>query len=442
VGDYTPGKTVYVDFNTHQTTGTPITLAGTPAVSVYKRGSTTESTAGVTLSVDYDSRTGYHLVTVDTSADGTFYSAGSDYSVVITTGTVDGTSVVGTTVGFFSLSNRSALRPATADRTLVVDAGGRASADLTAILGDTGFPTSLTSFLEEGYDPGTTTVRANVARISDDATAADNCEAFFDGTGYAGTGNVIPTVTNLTNLPAITSNWLTAAGLATDAVAEIQNGLSTLDAAGVRTAVGLAFANLDTQLTAIKTKTDNLPTDPADASDIAAAFSTVNATLATIAAYIDTEVAAIKAKTDNLPTDPADASDIAASFSSLASTLSTIAGYIDTEVAAIKAKTDQLAFTTANRVDCQVLGLENNTITAAVLATDAGSEIATAVTAKDLGNGRTVAYYLKGGTNKIAFAADGLTFTVYDTDDLTTLYTGTSPRFSTAVRGLQQIDPS
>lgn len=46
-------------------------------------------------------------------------------------------------------------------------------------------------------------------------------------------------------------------------------------------------------------------------------------------------VAAIKAKTDNLPTDPADASDIAASFSSIASTLATIASFIDTEVATL-----------------------------------------------------------------------------------------------------------
>ena len=95
-------------------------------------------------------------------------------------------------------------------------------------------------------------------------------------------------------------------------------------------------------ITAIKAKTDNLPADPADASDISAAFGTVNSTLATIAGYIDTEVAAIKAKTDNLPVDPADASDIAASFSTVNSTLATIASYIDTEVAAIKAKTDNL----------------------------------------------------------------------------------------------------
>lgn len=152
---------------------------------------------------------------------------------------------------------------------------------------------------------------------------------------------------NVVTAAAIATDAIDADAIKADAVTEIQAGLSTLDAAGVRTAVGLATANLDTQLAAIddyvdtevaaiysrigapagasiaadiaavkavddavKAKTDNLPSDPADASDIAAAFGTVNTTLGTIAGYIDTEVAAIKAKTDNLPASPAAVSDI------------------------------------------------------------------------------------------------------------------------------------
>lgn len=61
--------------------------------------------------------------------------------------------------------------------------------------------------------------------------------------------------------------------------------------AGASLAADVAAAKADTA--AIKLKTDNLPGDPADASDIATAFSTVNTTLGTIAGYIDTEVAAI-----------------------------------------------------------------------------------------------------------------------------------------------------
>lgn len=108
---------------------------------------------------------------------------------------------------------------------------------------------------------------------------------------------------------AIAADAIGSSELAASAVTEIQSGLSTLDAAGVRTAVGLASANLDAQLAAI-------------------------------AGYIDTEVAAILAA-------------------------------VDTEVAAIKTKTDQLTFTTANQVDANALSLADGVITAAKIAADA-----------------------------------------------------------------------
>lgn len=161
-------------------------------------------------------------------------------------------------------------------------------------------------------------------------------------------------------------------------------GFNDLDAAGIRSATGLASANLDTQLSGINSKTTNLPSDPADASDIAGSFSTVNSTLETIAAYIDTEVAAIKAKTDNLPSDPADASDIAASFTSLASTLSTIAGYIDTEVAAIKAKTDNLPSDPADASDvAAAVSASTSTLSTLIDALPTNAELATALAAAD-----------------------------------------------------------
>jgi hypothetical protein len=53
-------------------------------------------------------------------------------------------------------------------------------------------------------------VYSDMVRISSDATAADNAEAFFDGTGYAGTGNVIPTVTTVTN--QVTANMTAISG--------------------------------------------------------------------------------------------------------------------------------------------------------------------------------------------------------------------------------------
>jgi len=106
LGDRALASTLSFLFNTHKADGTPITLAGTPVVSVYKN-STTQSTSGVTLTVGYDGLTGMHQVIIDTSLDGAFYATGNDFNVVITTGTVDSISVVGAVVGKFSIGRQN-----------------------------------------------------------------------------------------------------------------------------------------------------------------------------------------------------------------------------------------------------------------------------------------------------------------------------------------------
>ena len=89
LGDFDAASVLYTKFTTYRpSTGAPFTLAGTPVVSIYKDGSLTQSTAGITLTVDFDGLTGLHHLAIDTSADGTFYSAGSHFEAVITTGTV------------------------------------------------------------------------------------------------------------------------------------------------------------------------------------------------------------------------------------------------------------------------------------------------------------------------------------------------------------------
>ena len=106
LGDYAEDyATLNFKFSTHKADGTPATLSGTPAISVYKANGTTQSTAGITLSVDFDSVTGLNNVLIDLSADA-FYAVASDYQVVITTGTVDSVSVVGTVLAHFSIENR------------------------------------------------------------------------------------------------------------------------------------------------------------------------------------------------------------------------------------------------------------------------------------------------------------------------------------------------
>jgi hypothetical protein len=75
-----------------------------------------------------------------------------------------------------------------------------------------------------------------------------------------------------------------------------------------------------------------------------------NVTAGTFGAQLKTVLDAIDAKTTNLPSDPADASVIAARFDMLDASVTTVDGNVD----AIKAKTDSLAFTVAGQVDANV----------------------------------------------------------------------------------------
>jgi len=106
IGDFAEDyATLNTKFTTTGSTGASTVLAGTPAISVYKANGTTQSTAGITLTVDFDSVVGMNNVLIDLSADA-FYAVGNDYQVVITTGTVGGVSVVGYVVAEFSIENR------------------------------------------------------------------------------------------------------------------------------------------------------------------------------------------------------------------------------------------------------------------------------------------------------------------------------------------------
>src|SRR3990172_5127335 len=142
VGDFSLGSTFDVKFTTVNTSGVPTTLAGTPVISAYPDNSLTELTAGITLSVDFDGRTGMHNIRV-VATSGNGYAAGSNYSLVITTGTVGGNSVVGYVVGEFSIEARSAVRPTTAGRTLAIESDGIAHAHVKEWLGTA--PNALTS---------------------------------------------------------------------------------------------------------------------------------------------------------------------------------------------------------------------------------------------------------------------------------------------------------
>jgi hypothetical protein len=124
-GDIRLGDTIDIKFTTVDSTGAPTTLAGTPVISAYVGNGTTEITAGITLSVDFDGRTGLHNVRVVASGGNGFATA-TNVQLIITTGTVGGVSVVGYIIGSFSIEARSGLMPTTAGRTLDVAATGEA----------------------------------------------------------------------------------------------------------------------------------------------------------------------------------------------------------------------------------------------------------------------------------------------------------------------------
>jgi hypothetical protein len=131
LGDFSASTVIDFKFTTFRpSTGAPFTLAGSPVISVYKDDSTTQSTAGVTLTVDFDSVTGLHHVRITTATDGTFYADGSEFECVITAGTVDSVSVVGSCIGRFTLRSQAALYPATAGRTLDINASGHGAANV------------------------------------------------------------------------------------------------------------------------------------------------------------------------------------------------------------------------------------------------------------------------------------------------------------------------
>ena len=130
LGDFSASTVIDFKFTTFRpSTGAPFTLAGSPVISVYKDDSTTQSTAGVTLTVDFDSVTGLHHVRITTATDGTFYANGGEFECVITAGTVDSVSVVGSCIGRFTLRSQAALYPTTAGNTLDVNANGEAGID-------------------------------------------------------------------------------------------------------------------------------------------------------------------------------------------------------------------------------------------------------------------------------------------------------------------------
>ncbi len=109
LGDFAEDETVYIAFNTFDSNDPSASVTVTDLadadIKVHKDGSVTQIvTDGATIAINFDSITGNHLVTVDTSAHAD-YSTGSDYHVRLEGITVDG-ATVNAWIGHFSIENR------------------------------------------------------------------------------------------------------------------------------------------------------------------------------------------------------------------------------------------------------------------------------------------------------------------------------------------------
>ena len=216
--DRSLGSTIRLKFTTTDSNGAPVAPSSAFAASdfrIYKDGSATEkaTTNGITVTSPFDSVTGRHLIEIDTSnstGDSGFWASGSAYFVELNTAkTVNSQSVSGLEIGSFSLELQTADVRKNGG-VAITQSSGRQEVNVTHFGGTAGTFSSgrpeVNTTHWGGTAVGSVTINCNMTQISGDSGAADNAESFFDGTGYAGTNNVIPTVSTVTNGVTVATN--------------------------------------------------------------------------------------------------------------------------------------------------------------------------------------------------------------------------------------------
>lgn len=152
--------------------------------------------------------------------------------------------------------------PTTSGRSIDVTTTGEVGIDW----GNIGSPT--TSVNLSGTTAGLIDSAITAAKIASDAiTAAKIADGAIDAATFAA---------GAINAAAIATDAIDADALAADAASEIQSGLAT--AIALTTLTGY----VDTEVAAIKAKTDNLPASPAATGDIPSASSIASAVLSAI----------------------------------------------------------------------------------------------------------------------------------------------------------------
>ena len=277
-GDIRLGDTLDLHFTTRAfSTGIPTTLAGTPVISAYPSNSTTQLTAGITLTVDLDGVAGLNQVRV-AATGGNGYVTATNYALVITTGTVGGVSVVGEVVSSFSIEARSGLMPTTAARTLDVSAGGEAGVDWANVgtPGSTVGLTATTIGTLTTYTGNTVQTGDAFARLGAPAGASVSADILVIDNFVDDLETRLGTPSNLGSGATISANLVDIEGQ-TDDIGVAGAGLTAIDlpdqtmnitgnitgnlSGSVGSVTGMSAANITTgliEVTAIKAKTDSL----------------------------------------------------------------------------------------------------------------------------------------------------------------------------------------
>jgi len=346
--------------------------------------------------------------------------------------------------------------------------------NLTTELGRIDAAISSRSTYAGGDTAGVTTLLSRIIGTLAAGTHNPQTGDSFAQIGAAGAGLTALGDTRIANLDAAVSSRLAAAGYtappsAAANASQVRTELTTelgridaavssrlatvgytapLDAAGVRAAIGMAGADLDTQLAALPTAAENadanwdevlsghltVGTTGKALSDASAAGTPldaagVRAAVGLAAANLDTQLASIPAAAS-----AATWGDTRADYTVVGTFGEVMNGAGDqlaADVAAIKAKTDNLPAEPASRTNITsaagvaVTSIANNVVTAAVLDASAAAEFAARILdGENLDTGLTVRHGLElaagGILNKLTGAGTGIekVRNFSDTDDL------------------------
>lgn len=259
-------STVRIAFNTNDGDGAPVAPSSAFVAAdfvIYKDGSATQKTTtnGITVTSPFDSLVGLHLIEIDTSNDtddAGFWALNSEYRVAINSAkTVDGVSQSGVIVGEFRLVSGAVELDSAAINAVADQVWDEAMSGHTTAGTYGGRIVRATNSNTEVQITGSNHIAADVHEFQSGVITADDFAA----------------------------NSLTASALASDAVTEIQNGLAS------QASVNTLTSYVDTEIAAIKAKTDNLPSDPADQSLVEAAITAATTGLSTLtSAQVNAEV--------------------------------------------------------------------------------------------------------------------------------------------------------